>query len=259
MSFDPISEDPEVNSEYPSKLTNLYINSEGSKLLGRFFLTHGEGLHPTILLLHGMPGIEINIDLARILCRAGWNVLVFHYRGAWGSEGEFSLTNSLEDVENVIKYLTDEENAKEYNIDTEKIVIIGHSLGGFMGLITATKNSTIKSVASIAGPNVYMYLKLAKEKEPEIEEDEYLPLKGVTIEKLMTELVEKAEEYNLLNYAEKLAKKKVLIVAGTKDDAVPMEVHHKPVVEAIKTKKPKTLTEKVLEGDHAFSDKRVAF
>jgi pimeloyl-ACP methyl ester carboxylesterase len=52
-----------------------------------FYLAGGPGPHPTIVLLHGFPGNEQNLDLAQSIRRAGWNVLTLHYRGAWGSPG----------------------------------------------------------------------------------------------------------------------------------------------------------------------------
>lgn len=61
---------------------------------GLIYIASGAGPHPTVILLHGYPGNEKNLDLAQSLRREGWNVLFFHYRGAWGSEGEFSLTGA---------------------------------------------------------------------------------------------------------------------------------------------------------------------
>ena len=51
-----------------------------------------------VVLLHGFPGEERNLDLAHALGRSGWSVLFFHYRGAWGSEGAFSFRNVIGDV-----------------------------------------------------------------------------------------------------------------------------------------------------------------
>ena len=59
--------------------------------MGLFLLASGTQPHPTVILLHGFPGYEQNIDLAQSLRRDGWNVLAMHYRGAWGSQGTFSL------------------------------------------------------------------------------------------------------------------------------------------------------------------------
>ena len=42
--------------------------------------------------MHGLPGNERNLDLAQAIRRAGWDVLTFTYRGAWGSPGDFSIS-----------------------------------------------------------------------------------------------------------------------------------------------------------------------
>lgn len=46
------------------------------------YMAAGAGPHPTVLLLHGLPGNEQNVDLAQSIRRAGWNVLTLHYRGS---------------------------------------------------------------------------------------------------------------------------------------------------------------------------------
>jgi hypothetical protein len=56
-----------------------------------FYLAGGAGSHGTVLLLQGLPGYESNVDLAQSIRRAGWNVLLFHYRGTWGTAGPFAV------------------------------------------------------------------------------------------------------------------------------------------------------------------------
>ena len=58
-----------------------------------------------MLLLHGLPGNEQNLDLAQAVRRAGWNVLTLHYRGSWGSPGRFSLAGAGEDVDAAMAFL----------------------------------------------------------------------------------------------------------------------------------------------------------
>jgi len=41
----------------------------------------GAGPHPTMLLLHGYPGTERNLDSAQALRRAGYSALYVDYRG----------------------------------------------------------------------------------------------------------------------------------------------------------------------------------
>jgi esterase/lipase len=50
-------------------------------MYGLLYLAQGKGPHATVLFLHGFPGNEKNIDLAQAVRRAGFNALVFYYRG----------------------------------------------------------------------------------------------------------------------------------------------------------------------------------
>ncbi|MDY4105243.1 MAG: hypothetical protein SOY37_06675, partial [Oscillospiraceae bacterium] len=78
-------------------LHGILIPGRRGRLLSVLYTAAGEGLHPTVLLLHGIPGWERNLDLAQALRRAGFHVLVFHYSGSWGSDGTYSLAHVLED------------------------------------------------------------------------------------------------------------------------------------------------------------------
>ena len=101
-----VTHDPPRDSRHPARNQQLLIDSHGAKMNALFFLAAGAGPHPTMLLLHGLPGNERNLDLAQAVRRAGWNVLTFTYRGAWGSEGDFSISNSLEDSRANVKVIT---------------------------------------------------------------------------------------------------------------------------------------------------------
>lgn len=86
--FDPFTHDAPVNLEHPALTSDVRFESHGCHLNG-VLLAAGPGPHPLVVLLHGFPGNERNFDLAQLYRRAGMNVLVFHYRGSWGSEGTF--------------------------------------------------------------------------------------------------------------------------------------------------------------------------
>jgi pimeloyl-ACP methyl ester carboxylesterase len=82
----------------------------------------GAGLHPTALVLHGIPGLEKNTDVAYALRDAGWNALVFHYRGCWGSEGDYTLAGIPDDVRAAVDTLL----SGEFGVDAARIALIGH-------------------------------------------------------------------------------------------------------------------------------------
>ena len=78
--------DPASNRDFPPSLVPLTFPSHGVDVDGLLYLAGGAGPHGTVLLLHGLPGYEVNGDLAQSIRRAGWNVLLFHYRGTWGAD-----------------------------------------------------------------------------------------------------------------------------------------------------------------------------
>src|SRR5271154_931092 len=82
----------------PAGFAELNIPSDSSLLQGFILTANGAQMHPTLLMLHGYPGNERNLDLAQVVRAHGWNVIYFDYRGSWGSQGKFSFKNCVEDV-----------------------------------------------------------------------------------------------------------------------------------------------------------------
>jgi uncharacterized protein len=141
--------DPPRDPAHPARNRQLVIPS-GPVLpaLGRpaemnalMLQAAGAGPHPTMLLLHGLPGNERNMDLAQAARRSGWNVLTFTYRGAWGSEGTFSIQHAVEDSHAALAWLRSEAAARDYGVDPARIVVAGHSMGGMMAAYVATHDT----------------------------------------------------------------------------------------------------------------------
>jgi len=97
--------DPAPDAANPPHSAQVLVPSHGVGMNGLFYLAGGAGPHPTIVLLHGFPGNEQNLDLAQAIRRAGWNVLTMHYRGSWGSPGVFSIAHVLEDVDAAVAFV----------------------------------------------------------------------------------------------------------------------------------------------------------
>jgi len=68
--------DPLPDPAYPATMAWPDIPSHGAKMYSVIYIASGAGPHPTVLMLHGFPGNEKNLDLAYSIRRAGWNVLV---------------------------------------------------------------------------------------------------------------------------------------------------------------------------------------
>lgn len=260
-----VTKDVEVfegDSKFLPDLLYAGVVSHGSNLNGFMLKAQGEGPHPTALLLHGFPGYDDPIDLAHALRRCGMNVLRFHYRGCWGVKGTYSFTHCMEDVKAGIDYLVDENTVKQFNIDTDNIFLIGHSMGGFMTLTHAC-DERIKASVAISPYDFGLIGKIGhydeKEKNEAFEmyKTAQAPLNGTSAEALMQECLDNGDKWNLPDKAEALANEKLLITVGTRDTVSKKYLHHDKLASEIKKYNKNNLTEAFADTDHSYANKRV--
>jgi hypothetical protein len=261
--FDPVTQDdPNISEKSPPTMTPLYFMSGGCKVLGTFFFAAGEELHPTIVLLAGFPGNEVNFDIAHMLQRQGYNVLHFFYRGSWGSEGTYSWKNILEDTDEAINFLKSDEAAEKFKVDKNKISLVGYSMGGFSALYISLKYSDIKNVVSIAGSNLGALGEIICMDKSIYDYAISEMLSSMPFVKcgspstLLDEAIENRKEWNMLNHLEKLAEKNLLLIGAKYDSTVPLDFNHTALVNALKGVNAK-VTDYVLETGHSFSNKRI--
>ena len=149
-----IAADPPRDAAHPASLRSFRLESHGAKLNAVFYLPSGAGPHPTVLLLHGNPGNEQNLDLAQAMRRAGWAVMTMHYRGSWGSEGSYSFTHCAEDGAAAVAFLRAPETARRYGLQPGRIVIMGHSLGGFVSAKVGASDPDLMGVGLFAAADI---------------------------------------------------------------------------------------------------------
>jgi uncharacterized protein len=138
----------------PAAMKHPLIPSHGSGLLGVIYLAAGSEPHPTAILFHGFPGYEQNLDLAQALRRAGWNVLAYHYRGSWGVPGTFSFLHCVEDADVEVNFVLDPKNIIQFHIDPKRIVVLGHSMGGFIAVSAAAHNQKVEAAVLLSAWNI---------------------------------------------------------------------------------------------------------
>ncbi|MEM9955171.1 MAG: alpha/beta fold hydrolase [Chloroflexota bacterium] len=264
MSFDPISQDPPHDTDYPARMSELEVTVSGALLNGVIYHPSGEGAHPLIVLLHGLPGHERNLDLAQILRRAGYITCVFHYKGAWGSGGDYRFSHILEDVQAVLAHFRQTDIAQALQIDTDNIITIGHSVGGWASLMMASMGEVTQAV-SLSHANIGLWGQQLLE-SPAIVRPMMTnmlngilgPLQGVTADDIIAELEAHADAWDLMRHASTLANKNLLIVGAKRDQIVSPFDHHMPVVQAIQAVDDTHLSSQLLASDHSYSGNRIA-
>ncbi len=144
----------------PAHGTYIVFESHGSRLFGRLLLPDffdKESRCPVVVMLHGHPGGDKNLDIGEALRANGFAVAVFSYRGVWGSHGDYLLTHNIEDVASGVDFLR--EKAGEYRLDPEKIFLFGHSMGGFSALNAMARGLKVSGAVLMAPYDAgYKYL-----------------------------------------------------------------------------------------------------
>jgi hypothetical protein len=222
----------------------IIFESASSQLLGALFLGKGSGPRPTALVLHGIPGIEKNTDIAYALRDAGWNALIFHYRGSWGSAGDYTLPGIPDDVRAAI----DEMVSGKYPVDASRLALIGHSLGGWAAIVCAARDPRVKAAVTIGGISNMRTWYLSHERAIEF----CRFLKGTSATELQSQIRALGTTRNPVDVIADIKAMPVLIVHGNPDDEVSIDQAY-----ALNTAAVGSADLVIVEGaDHTFSRHR---
>jgi len=251
-----------VDTAYPSVTRAVLIPSGDVRLNGVLYMAQGRGVHPTVVFLHGFPGDEKNLDLAQAVRRAGFNSLVFYYRGAWGSPGTYSYSHVLADVTATLTWLHEPAAAESMRVDAERVILVGHSFGGFAALYTAATTDNIAAVAALAPVDLgsrgaAMSDPAAFARGVQRRGAQLGALRGTSGEALSREAVTHSAEWSLQRYAAVLAKKKLLLLAASHDEAVPLSEVYEPLGAKLRAAGARDFTALTLQSDHTFSNVRI--
>lgn len=246
--------DPAVDAAHPARMTVLHIPSHGLLINGVAYQPAGAGLHPTLVIFHGLPGNEKNLDLAQAVRRAGWNAVTFNYRGSWGSPGVYRFTQNLEDADAVLAYLRDPKTAAGLSIDTQRIAIAGHSMGGWVVAHTAAHDHALIGAILISAGDMGLLGQEPRDRLVADMADNMEGLSGVTAQSMADEDQANAKAFRLEDTATGLTQIPLLVL--TADDGLAPQSD--ALVHAIEARGGHQVTAIHVATDHSWSDHRIA-
>ncbi len=157
-------QEPQPPYPYREEEVTFRNTAESFDLAGTLTVPEGAGPFPAVVLITGSGQQDRDETvlhhkpfkvIADHLTRNGIAVLRYDDRGVGGSKGSLTGATSLSfagDAEAAVAFL-----AGRPEIDPKKIGLAGHSEGGLIAPIVASRNSTIAFVISLAGPGVTGY------------------------------------------------------------------------------------------------------
>jgi pimeloyl-ACP methyl ester carboxylesterase len=233
--------------DYPTFNKEISVGIGKDSIAAYALIAKGNKLKETIILLHGLPGHEKNFDLAQNLRSRGKNVIIFNYRGSWGSQGTYSYSNCLEDIGFVLDYFSDSTISSKMLIDTSRFVLIGHSLGGGLALIFGANDNRIKKIITLSAFNIGHRLKRFSSPDSLYTFKNYvntLFMLNCDSKVFIKEVYENRVKYDVLEYNLPLKEKKVLVIDDfDRSEGWPGELKN-------------SIKYKVIRSDHSFTDKR---
>jgi fermentation-respiration switch protein FrsA (DUF1100 family) len=154
-------QEPIIPYSYYSEDITFENKKAGINLAGTLTLPNKDGVFPVVILISGsgpqnrdeeLLGHKPFLVLSDYLTKNGIAVLRYDDRGTALSKGDFKSATSVDfatDVESAIEYL---KSRKEIN--KKKIGLIGHSEGGLIAPMVASKSKDVAFIVLLAGTGI---------------------------------------------------------------------------------------------------------
>ncbi|GFP93207.1 putative uncharacterized protein ydl057w [Phtheirospermum japonicum] len=203
-------------------------NKRGEKLVG---VLHETGSPKLVVLCHGFCSTKeynMMVNLAAALENEGISAFRFDFSGNGESEGSFHFGNyssEAEDLRSVVEYFT--------GLKRTTVAVIGHSKGGGVVLLYASKYHDIPAVVNISGRYDLkrgLEERLGKDFLEKLKKDGYIDIKNKSGEvdyRVTDESMTERLNTNMHKACLSIDKRcRVLIVHGSADEVIPVEDGH---------------------------------
>jgi hypothetical protein len=243
----------------------VIFESKGANIHALFYKASEVGPLPTVILCHGFPGNNTDVlGLGERLIKEGFNALSFNYRGTWGSEGLYTVRNSLEDVASALCYVKSSFAVREFNIDPSNPTVIGYSFGGGMALLGSLNDPAARRVVYIAGGNLSEVGRMMQQSDgfrqailkavdQGISDSGFSSLRA---EELFAEVFADMDKYDLVKHVEEISDKDILIIGGWRDQENTIEHHILPLFRALQRHGTEQVQIEIFDADHSFANVR---
>ena len=216
-------------------------NTSGENLDYTFHAGDKSSQH-IVVLGHGVTGNKDRpflVELADNLSNAGIPTIRFSFSGNGNSDGEFTqstISKEIGDLASVLDVL-----------DNHTICYVGHSMGGAVGVLSASQDNRIKLLVSLAG--MVETKAFAQREFGDVTPDKGFMWDEPTCPLSQAYMDDLTQINTVVDCASKISVP-WLLVHGTEDDVVPIEDSQKIYAQANEPKELLTIE----DANHVFSD-----
>jgi fermentation-respiration switch protein FrsA (DUF1100 family) len=203
----------------------IVLTVDGIAIVGQLYLPDNKAQYPAVCVCHGIPsgappepgdgGYPL---LAEEICREGFAVLIFNFRGTGDSGGNLDILGWTRDLQAAIDYLWGLDV-----VDKPHLSLIGFSAGAAVSLYVASRDERVSGVAACACPAEFTLF--TKADEPQSVVDSFRN-RGVFQD---TDFPPSAEEWldgfrqvSPVKDIAGIAPRPLLLVHGSQDELVPL-------------------------------------
>ena len=209
-----------------TKVTTLKVDS--LNLISQLYLPdkNAQTSLPTVCLCHGIPGKSLEPNdrgyslLAERICRQGFAVFIFNFRGAGASGGNFDILGWTGDLKAAIDYLWTLPE-----VDRSRLSLLGFSGGSAVSVYVASQDKRVSSIVTCACPAEFTFFTEVNEPQSVID---HFRIIGIIRDKdfplSAQEWLHSFTQISPVNYIAGIAPRPLLLVHGNQDETV--EVSH---------------------------------
>jgi fermentation-respiration switch protein FrsA (DUF1100 family) len=207
----------------------ITLRVDGLNVAGQLYFPTGKPPYPTVCVCHGIPaGIPDPADsgyslLAEQICRVGFAVLIFNFRGTGASGGNLDMLGWTRDLKAVVDYL-----CALPEVDRSRLCLLGFSGGAAVSVYVAAQDSRVSLVIACACPEEFTIF--SEFDEPQSMIDHFRSIGAIRDKDFPPSAQEWLNGFKLvrpIDYVAGISPRPLLLVHGSKDETVEVWRAHK--------------------------------
>jgi fermentation-respiration switch protein FrsA (DUF1100 family) len=200
------------------------IKVDGIDISGRLYLPAGDMPYPTVCVCHGIPAHVPDPNdrgyplLAEQICRHGFAVLIFSFRGTGASGGNLDMLGWTRDLKAVIDY-----SCALPEVDRSHLYLLGFSGGAAVSVYVASSDKRVSAVVACACPAEFK--SFIEGDTPQSLIDHFRSIGTIRDKDFPPspqEWLDGFKQVKPVDYIAGISPRPLLLVHGSKDETVPL-------------------------------------